>query len=113
MTTVPPSPAAPVPSVPVPSAPEAAGPASADDRRRRLADTVRAQIARGGRVESQNDFDAVVVSGHRVNHLLHFLIGVFTLGVWWLVWLGLALFGGETRTLVSVGEDGNVAVQRL
>ena len=46
-------------------------------------------------------------------HILHFVIGLFTLGIWWLVWVALALFGGEKRMSVGVDEWGNTNVQEL
>ncbi len=66
----------------------------------------------GARIESQSDTMAVVVYGKRVNHLLHFFIGVFTLGIWWIVWLLLALSGGEKRNVVTVDDFGNVTSRR-
>lgn len=65
------------------------------------------------RIESQSDYQAVLVTGQKVNHLLHFLVGLFTLGVWWIVWLILALSGGEKRHIVQVDEYGNVTVQHV
>lgn len=44
---------------------------------------------------------------------MHFLLGFITYGVWWLVWLGIALFGGERRELHTVDVTGNVSVQRV
>jgi hypothetical protein len=46
-----------------------------------------------------------------VNHVLHFLIGVFTCGLWWIVWLVMAMSGGEKHTLVQVDEFGYVRAQ--
>jgi hypothetical protein len=83
------------------------------ERKAQLANTLQGQVAGGGRIESQGDFQAVVVRGHRPNHLLHFLVGVFTLGLWWFVWIGIAIFGGEKRQMISVDEFGNVLVQRV
>lgn len=54
-------------------------------------------LAQGWRIESETDHNVYLVSGQRVNHVLHFLVGLFTLGVWWIVWLILAATGGETR----------------
>lgn len=54
-----------------------------------------------------------MVKGHRPNHVLHLLLTFFTVLVWGLVWIGLAIFGGEKRQAVSVDEFGNVLVQRL
>jgi hypothetical protein len=72
-----------------------------------------AQLAgQGFQIESQSDFMAVMVTGKRVNHLLHFFIGIFTLGLWWVVWIILALAGGERRQVVTVDDHGNVVVGR-
>src|SRR5262245_41887139 len=38
------------------------------ERKQLLARTLQSQIVAGGRVESQSDFEAVIVSGKRVNH---------------------------------------------
>lgn len=86
---------------------------SADERKQLLAQTLQTQIAGGARIESQSDYQAVLVSGHRVNHLLHFLIGFPTLFFWWLIWIGIAIIGGEKRSTAQVDEFGNVNVQRL
>lgn len=84
-----------------------------EERKALLARHVAQSVARGARVESQSDYQAVLVTGRRVNHVLHFLIGVFTLGLWWIIWLVLALVGGEKRQLIEVDEFGNVRVQRV
>ncbi len=70
-------------------------------------------VAAGGRVESQADTMAVMVKGKKVNHILHFLLGFPTLGVWWLtVWPFLVLTGGEKRSMIQVDEYGNVLTQK-
>ncbi|HKH65347.1 MAG TPA: hypothetical protein VKA35_07780 [Solirubrobacterales bacterium] len=83
------------------------------ERKALLANTLQGQVANGARIESQGDFQAVVVRGHRVNHLLHFLIGFLTLGFWWLVWIVIAITGGEKRQMISVDQFGNVFVQKV
>jgi hypothetical protein len=83
-----------------------------DELRAILSRHIQSAVVQGGRVESQSDTMAVIVTGHRVNHLLHFLIGIFTCGLWWIVWLILALTGGERRQIITVDEFGNVSVQR-
>ncbi len=90
------------PPPPPPAAPNAAAGLSqtektAEERKALLANTLQGQVASGARIESQGDFQAVVVKGHRVNHLLHFFIGLFTLGIRWIVWFFIAIFGGEER----------------
>lgn len=70
-------------------------------------------IAGGSRVESQSDTAAVVVKGRRINHLLHFFVGIFTLGTWWLVWIALALFAGERRHSITVDEYANITRKKV
>ncbi len=54
---------------------------------------------------------AVLVYGRQVNHILHFLLGFVTFFLWWLVWLFLAITGGEKRRVVTVDEYGNILEQ--
>lgn len=55
---------------------------------------------RGGKVEAV-DGDQIVVSSGSTNHLLHFVLGLFTFGLWWvLVWLPIGLAGGEKRRVI-------------
>lgn len=83
------------------------------ERKTVLAQHVQHEVAKGGRVESQNDTTAVMVYGSPVNHVLHFLITLFTVGLWFFVWMAVAIFGGEKRKMVVVDEFGNVQVQRV
>jgi hypothetical protein len=85
---------------------------SPDERKDMLARTLTSEIAQGARVESQADFQAVLVRGHRPNHTLHLILTLVTLGVWGLVWIGVSALGGEKRSMVAVDEFGNVNVQR-
>ena len=84
-----------------------------DERKELLARQVASLITQGRRVETQSDFQAVLLQGHRVNHLLHALITLFTVGLWAIVWIALAILGGEKRELVQVDEWGNPTVARL
>jgi len=86
---------------------------SVEERKALLAQTLQTQVVGGGRIESQSDFQAVVIKGHKVNHVLHFIIGFFTLFLWWIVWAIIAITGGEKRSLLSVDEFGNVLVQKI
>ena len=72
-------------------------PTEKDDRREKQANAVAREVMQGARVESDAAYQAVLVSGGRVNHLLHFFVGVFTCGWWWIVWIFLAITGGEKR----------------
>lgn len=66
----------------------------------------------GARVESQSDFQAVLVRGKPVNHTLHLILSLVTCGVWALVWATLGVAGGEKRYVVQVDEYGNTNIQR-
>lgn len=84
-----------------------------NERRELLAQEVGQHVRQGYRVESQTDYQAIVVRGRRPNHLLHFIIGLVTLGFWWLfVWLPVAAFAGEKRRVLNVDAYGNVLVQK-
>ena len=87
---------------------------TSEERHRILAQQVAIAVARhGARVESQTEFLVVLATGRRVNHLLHFLVGLATSAVWWIVWLVVAIAGGEKRHLMTVDSAGNVLVQHV
>lgn len=86
---------------------------SPDERKQLLARTIQGQIAQGGRIESQSDYQAVVVKGKKVNHILHLILTLFTFLMWGIVWIVLSIVGGEKRSIVTVDEYGNVAVQKV
>ena len=82
-------------------------PKSSATREEALAFILERAIARGARIENQSDFQAVVVEGRPVNHILHLLLSVFTLGFWAIIWIALAIFGGEKRSLIRIDKNGN------
>jgi hypothetical protein len=86
---------------------------SADERKALLAQQIQSASARGLRVESQSDFQAVMVEGQPVNHVLHAIVTLFSCGLWGIVWIILAITGGEKREMVVVDEFGNVQLQKL
>lgn len=86
---------------------------SFDERQETLARVVQAEIAQGARVESQTGQSAVLARGRRVNHVLHLLLSIVTVGLWFIVWIIVSLSGGEKRKMVSVDEYGNVSTQQL
>jgi hypothetical protein len=87
--------------------------ASPERRRAALAKTINGLIAQDRRIESQSDYQAVLIHGHTPRHILHFVIGLITYGVWWIGWLVITLTGGERREIVNVDEFASVNVQRL
>lgn len=82
-------------------------------RQQRLQEALAADLARtAGRIESQTPYSAVLISGQRVNHILHLLISVLLCGLWLPVWLILGLSSGERRTVITVDACGNVLRRR-
>ncbi len=77
-----------------------------EERKAILSKHVASAVASGARIESQSDTMAVLVTGKRVNHILHFLLGFVTFFMWWLVWLYFGITGGEKRRVVTVDEYG-------
>ncbi|MBP7988850.1 hypothetical protein [Candidatus Neomicrothrix sp.] len=80
-----------------------------DQRKQALANAVAREVGNGCRVESQTDFQAVVVKGKRPSHLLHLILSLVTLGIWIPVWILVAIFGGEKRKVLMVDAWGNVS----
>lgn len=86
---------------------------TADERKVILAQQLQTAAARGLRIESQSDFQAVLVEGQPVNHVLHAILTIFTCLLWGIVWAIIAATGGEKRQMVVVDEFGNVLWQKL
>lgn len=83
------------------------------ERKAVLAQQIQMAIAQGGRVESQSEFQAVIVTGQPVNNTLHAIVTILTCLIWGIVWIILSVTGGERRQLIVVDEFGNATVQRL
>ena len=84
-----------------------------EERKELLANAIATQLAAGGRIESQSDFQAVIVSGHRPNHTLHGILTFFTCLLWGIAWAIISGTGGEKRLLIRVDEWGNVTVSKM
>jgi hypothetical protein len=79
-----------------------------DQRQAILSRAVQDAVARGGRIQYADQFSAVVIYGKPVNHVLHLLITILLLGLWLIVWILIALTGGEKRELIAVDEWGRI-----
>lgn len=85
-----------------------------EQRGGQLARTISTQLALGNRrIESQSDFSAVIVQGKPVNHVLHLILSVLTFGFWIIVWILMAVGGGEQREMLTVDEYGFTSIQKL
>jgi hypothetical protein len=83
-------------------------PISAEERRAILAQAVATQVRQGSRVETQSEFQAVMVDGKPINHVLHLILTFVTCLTWGLVWIGLVAMGGEKRYSLQVDNYGNI-----
>jgi hypothetical protein len=54
-----------------------------------------------------------VAVGRRLNHVLHLILTVLTLGLWLVLWSLLGLFGGEKREVLRIDEWGNPSIEKL
>jgi hypothetical protein len=86
---------------------------TADERKAILAQQLQTAAARGRRIESQSEFQAVLVEGKAINNVLHAILTIFTCLLWGIIWIVLAITGGEKREMVVVDEFGNVLWQKL
>jgi len=95
----------PAPYVPQPAASQVLDP---ETRRSLLAQAVANHVRQGSRVESQLEFQAVMVKGSPINHTFHLIATLVTCGMWGIVWLCLLGLAGENRYALRVDEYGNI-----
>lgn len=84
-----------------------------DERRSIFAQQLQQAATRKLRVESQQDYQAVLIEGQPVNNAMHGLITVLTCGIWGIGWIIIAVTGGTKRHQLVVDEFGNVHWQLL
>jgi hypothetical protein len=84
-----------------------------EERRAILNQQVSAIGGKGTVVTYENPTTALIVKPSNVNHMLHFVMSVFTLGVWAIIWLTLVILKREQKWRVSVNERGEVKTDRL
>jgi hypothetical protein len=85
--------------------------ATDEQRKEALAQAVANEVRSGWHVQSQTDYQAVLIKpGTKVNHLLHLILSLITLGVWLIVWVLITLLHKrEHRKVVSVDLYGTVS----
>lgn len=83
-------------------------PASDQDRRALLDDALMSRVAAGAVIEHRQDFEAVVRYDKRVNHVVHGILSLITLGAWLVVWLIVAFYARPARFALRVDTFGRV-----
>jgi hypothetical protein len=68
-------------------------------------------VARGGRIEREDAYTAVVHFGARPNHILHLLLSVVTFGFWIIVWLFIGLLKKNYRIIYTIDRKGVINEQ--
>jgi hypothetical protein len=86
-----------------------------DVRKSRLAQGVQNEVIRGGVVETQSDYNAVIRYGKPINHTLHLILTLVTFTFWALVWIGVALVAmSQKKTItLTVDEYGQLLRQQV
>jgi hypothetical protein len=75
----------------------------------RLGQAVAYEVSRGWRVESLSTYQAILVSGHQVNHVAHLLGVLVSCGFWFIGWIiAMAMAPPEQRMTLRVDAQGNV-----
>jgi hypothetical protein len=82
---------------------------SQPDRKQMLDRAIGVKIGEGGQMEHRvGDYEAVVKTGSKPNHVLHLVLTIFTFGLWGIVWLILAMGTHERVSTMSVDGHGLV-----
>jgi hypothetical protein len=88
-----------------------------EQRRRLLQHQVDQTILHSGfesvRLEGQSAYQATLLRGQPINHVVHGVLSLLTCGLWLFVWLIVGLAGGPKREQIFVDEWGGVHVQQL
>ena len=92
--------------------PATAAPADPDTRKAALARTVANQVRDGWHVQSQTDYQAVLVKGKRTSHGVHLFASIFTATLWVPVWIVMIFRNRDRHRVVDVDAYGNVNIQK-
>lgn len=83
------------------------------DRAEALENTIAVCAGQGWRLQSTYGGIATMVSGQPINHVLHALLSIFTLGLWLPFWLlVVATNSGEKRLTIIADHDGNIRYEQ-
>jgi hypothetical protein len=95
-------------------APDTSSPAkSAEERKANLDRRLSQSASQGWRIENRSDFQATIAKGKPIHHILHLILTIITAGLWAIVWILLAIFGGVKRRLLTIDEFGNISDAKI
>ena len=72
---------------------------------------VATMVAAGGRLETRSERQAIVMFGKPMNHTVHMVLAVITLGVWLPFWFIATATHKYTRAILTLDDDNEI-VQR-
>lgn len=87
-------------------------PADTEERKAALARAVASEVRGGWHVQSQTDYQAVLVKGKRTSHGVHLFASIFTATLWVPVWIVMIFRNRDRHRVVEVDAYGNVNVQK-
>ena len=82
--------------------------ATESERRSALDIRIARELAGGATLESQTGYNAVLIKGKKVNHILHLILSLITAGFWLIVWLLLVITNKRQRIVLFANEEGVV-----
>ena len=83
-----------------------------EERKSSLARAVATEVRDGWHVQSQTDFQAVLVKGKRTSHGLHLFLSFVTVGIWLIVWPVVWFLNRDQHRVIDVDPYGHVNVQK-
>jgi hypothetical protein len=87
---------------------------TAEQRKQALAQAVAGEVRSGWKVQSQSDYQGVMIQeGKNVNHILHLILTILTAGLWAIVWIILVLTRKKEKLeVINVDEYGHTNIER-
>jgi len=83
-----------------------------EERKAALARAVATEVRAGWHIQSQTDFQAVLVKGKRTSHGVHLFASIFTATLWVPVWIFMIFKNRDKHRVIDVDVYGNVNVQK-
>jgi hypothetical protein len=77
----------------------------------KLALAIANEVSAGWRVESQSSIQAVMAKGKAINHTLHIIFSVLTLGTWLVIYIPIYLVNRRKVKIIRVDDYGNTLFQ--
>ena len=84
---------------------------TSEERDGKLALAVANEVTAGWRVESQSSIQAVMAKGKPINHTLHIILSVLTLGAWLFIYVPIFIVNQRKTKIIRIDDFGNTLFQ--